>query len=178
MLDMKGFKPYLPRDDAAITLREQFNVTFFISEDGRDWYQNQGAFADDTLKVAYDDRGIIRSISQDVSKIHPGGLSVAEVANTDKNRQADISGGWVYKKGKISRLALTAEQIVGQALDEKKQRLKDVEAEIAPLERAVRLDMATREDAELLSALERYSVLVNQIDVSAAPDIEWPVKPH
>ncbi|MCS4266596.1 tail fiber assembly protein [Serratia sp. BIGb0163] len=48
---------------------------------------------------------------------------------------------------------------------------------IAPLERAVKLDMATDEEKAQLDARERYSVLLSRINPEDAPDIKWPDKP-
>ncbi|EHC4904226.1 tail fiber assembly protein, partial [Escherichia coli] len=49
------------------------------------------------------------------------------------------------------------------------------ESVIQPLERAVRLNMATDEERTRLEAWERYSVLVSRVD-TANP--EWPQKPE
>ncbi len=51
----------------------------------------------------------------------------------------------------------------------------EAESVIQPLERAVRLNMATDEERTRLEAWERYSVLVNRVD-TANP--EWPQKPE
>ena len=57
----------------------------------------------------------------------------------------------------------------------KARLLADAESVILPLERAVRLNMATDEERTRLEAWERYSVLVNRVD-TANP--EWPQKPE
>lgn len=48
---------------------------------------------------------------------------------------------------------------------------------IAPLQDAVDLDMATEEEKALLLAWKKYRVLLNRVDTSKAPDIEWPEQP-
>jgi len=48
---------------------------------------------------------------------------------------------------------------------------------IAPLQDAVDLDMATEKEASDLLAWKKYRVLLNRIDTSSAPDIEWPEVP-
>ncbi|EFK3977986.1 tail fiber assembly protein, partial [Escherichia coli] len=53
--------------------------------------------------------------------------------------------------------------------------LADAESVILPLERAVRLNMATDEERSRLEAWERYSVLVSRVD-PANP--EWPEMPQ
>ncbi|MBA1779311.1 tail fiber assembly protein, partial [Escherichia coli] len=53
--------------------------------------------------------------------------------------------------------------------------LSEAESVIQPLERAVRLNMATDEERTRLESWERYSVMVSRVD-TAKP--EWPQKPE
>ncbi|EJR8196736.1 tail fiber assembly protein, partial [Escherichia coli] len=48
---------------------------------------------------------------------------------------------------------------------------------IAPLQDAVDLEIATEEEKSFLASWKRYRVLLNRVDTSIAPDIEWPVIP-
>ncbi|MSD68578.1 hypothetical protein GKE20_24130 [Escherichia coli] len=48
---------------------------------------------------------------------------------------------------------------------------------IAPLQDAVDLEIATAEERSLLEAWNKYRVLLNRVDTSTAPDIEWPTSP-
>ncbi|WP_424679672.1 tail fiber assembly protein, partial [Escherichia coli] len=41
----------------------------------------------------------------------------------------------------------------------------------------VELEIATEEEKALLAAWKKYRVLLNRVDTSTAPDIEWPVAP-
>ncbi|HDX1826743.1 TPA: tail fiber assembly protein, partial [Escherichia coli] len=41
----------------------------------------------------------------------------------------------------------------------------------------VDLDIATEEEILLLAAWKTYRVLLNRVDTSVAPDIEWPAIP-
>ena len=67
--------------------------------------------------------------------------------------------------------------LIAQAEQEKAQRLAEAEQRIAMLDRKVRLNMATDEEKELLTAWEIYSINVAAVDTSLAPDIEYPQKP-
>lgn len=49
---------------------------------------------------------------------------------------------------------------------------------IAPLQDAVDLDEATEEELLLLKEWKKYRVSLNRLDLSTAPDIEWPEKPE
>lgn len=68
--------------------------------------------------------------------------------------------------------------LVAAADSEKAQRLEEAEQQIAMLERKVRLEMVTDDEKELLKQWEIYSIKVSDIDISAAPNIEWPEKPN
>ncbi|ENE0102916.1 tail fiber assembly protein [Escherichia albertii] len=48
---------------------------------------------------------------------------------------------------------------------------------MAPLQEAVDLDIATEEETSLLEVWKKYRVLLNRVDTSVAPDIEWPAVP-
>ncbi|HCN0698619.1 TPA: tail fiber assembly protein, partial [Escherichia coli] len=41
----------------------------------------------------------------------------------------------------------------------------------------VELEIATEEEKALLAAWKKYRVLLNRVDTSTAPDIEWPTNP-
>ncbi|MGX4744665.1 tail fiber assembly protein [Providencia rettgeri] len=69
------------------------------------------------------------------------------------------------------------EQLIADAETQKQSCTDDAEKNITILERKVRLNMATDDDKNSLTAWEIYSVKVSDIDTSTAPNIEWPVKP-
>jgi len=72
----------------------------------------------------------------------------------------------------------TPEQMRSQAAYRKQSEMAEAEDVIAPLERAVKRDMATDEEKAQLDAWERYSVLLSRVDTDKAPDIVWPDKPE
>ncbi|EHR6574204.1 tail fiber assembly protein, partial [Salmonella enterica] len=127
------------------------------------------------LKFTYDDNGVITCITRDVSGLWPYNRSVAEVPDTEENRRADISGGWQFKDGKIVQRVYSPEELHKKAEAEKVRRLAEAESAIAPLARAVKLNIATDEEIKRLEAWELYSVMVNRVD-TANPD--WPEKPE
>ncbi|MCV2930046.1 tail fiber assembly protein, partial [Escherichia coli] len=62
--------------------------------------------------------------------------------------------------------------------EETKNNLMQVASEhIAPLQDAADLEIATEEEISLLEAWKKYRVLLNRVDTSTAPDIEWPAAP-
>ncbi|VFS65230.1 phage tail assembly protein [Salmonella enterica subsp. diarizonae] len=96
MMILKNISRGSPKTPEQADLANKHKVVFMFSQDGQDWYECQKLFSPDTIKVAYDNQGIIRCISKDVSAINPEGFSVAEVPNTTANRRADISGRWGF----------------------------------------------------------------------------------
>ncbi|WP_334473502.1 tail fiber assembly protein [Arsenophonus sp. PmNCSU2021_1] len=59
----------------------------------------------------------------------------------------------------------------------KQQKLYDATCEIAPLQDAIDLDMATEEEKKRLIVWKRYRVLVNRIETSTTQEITWPKPP-
>ncbi|CAH3780465.1 tail fiber assembly protein [Citrobacter freundii] len=170
----KRFTRYHPVEGEQAELAEKHNVMFLRAEDGTDWYEAQKKFATDTMKLVIDDEGIIRSFSRDITTLWPVDKSVAEVAFTTSFDDVWIDGGWQYRDGKVSPRVYTQAELVEQAERKKSSLLAEAMAAIAPLERAVKLDIATSDEIASLEVWERYSVMVNRVDTSKP---EWPTPP-
>lgn len=70
-------------------------------------------------------------------------------------------------------------QIILQPPTWEKDNLLDKAARvIAPLQDAVDLDIATEAEKSALLAWKKYRVLLNRVDISTAPDIDWPEPPE
>lgn len=70
------------------------------------------------------------------------------------------------------------EQHIAEAETKKQSLLAEATKAIAPLQDAMDLDMATEEETASLQEWKKYRVLLNRIDTSTAPDIEFPEKPQ
>ncbi|EFH4812363.1 tail fiber assembly protein, partial [Escherichia coli] len=88
MMHLKNIKAGNAKTLEQYELTKRHGVIWLYAEDGQNWYEAQKAFQADTLKIAYDDRGIIRYIEKDVSSINPEGMSVVELPDTTANRRA------------------------------------------------------------------------------------------
>ncbi|HGJ5862945.1 MAG TPA: tail fiber assembly protein [Arsenophonus nasoniae] len=84
---------------------------------------------------------------------------------------------WEGKKWVTDTQAVKAAHIT-TADDNKLQFINEAEHIINRLERKVRLGMGNDIDASTLREWEIYSVKLNDIDTSIAPDIDWPEKPQ
>lgn len=72
----------------------------------------------------------------------------------------------------------TQAELVAQAEDKRTALMEEANASITPLQDAADLDIATDEEMESLRTWKRYRVLLNRVDTSKVPDIEWPDKPE
>ncbi|MDI7238750.1 tail fiber assembly protein [Providencia huaxiensis] len=69
------------------------------------------------------------------------------------------------------------EQLIAEAEQQKQSLLAEANNAIASLQDAVDLNIATEAEAAALQEWKIYRVLLNRVDTSTAPDIEWPEKP-
>lgn len=72
---------------------------------------------------------------------------------------------------------LTHSELVSQADSQKNSLMTEATNAIAPLEDAVDLDMATDDEKAQLTAWKKFRVLLNRVDTSSAPNIDWPTPP-
>ncbi|MEY0672500.1 tail fiber assembly protein [Providencia rettgeri] len=68
--------------------------------------------------------------------------------------------------------------LVAEADNEKAQRLSEANSMITYLQEAVDVGLATEAETAALQEWKKYRVLLNRVDTSLAPDIEWPEKPY
>lgn len=71
----------------------------------------------------------------------------------------------------------TSEQYVQEAELQKSALRKFADAEIAPLQDAVDIGDATEDELANLTAWKKYRIALNRLDLSTAPDIDWPEIP-
>lgn len=72
----------------------------------------------------------------------------------------------------------TKEQIIYQAEIKKQKLMAEATVMIDPLQDAVDFDMATDNEIKSLKEWKKYRIMLNRIEPSLAPDIEWPAKPE
>ncbi|QZY35077.1 tail fiber assembly protein [Enterobacter cancerogenus] len=169
-----NFTPYAPEGDDLPA-----NVLFLRSDTGVDWYDAQKEFKESTLKVMFDSAGIICCAETDASGLWPVDCSVVEI--DDKEVPVDFvasSGGWIFDGKKITARKFSKEEFQVKAEAQKTRLMNAATAAIAPLQDAEELGMATEVELTALSLWKRYRVMLNRVDTSSAPDIEWPVQPQ
>ncbi|EPB5228255.1 TPA: tail fiber assembly protein [Citrobacter freundii] len=158
-------------------LTKRFGVIWLFSADGKNWYEEQKNFSADTIKIAYDKNNVIVGINKDVSTIHPDGLSVVEVPDITANRRADASGNWMFLDDRVIKRIYTPDELRQQAEAKKTRLLADATPRINWLEDAQKDgDISADEETEL-TAMRAYRTALRRLDLSAAPEINWPVVP-
>ena len=172
MITLKNFVQYEPEYKDFM-----FNAIFLQSEDGLDWYYHMSRFQTDTLKVCYDENNIIRSFSNQVDRLFPMGMSVSEVDQADVPEGLNIHGEWAWNGIKIIPRELTQDEEIQQAKTRKSELLVEASDIIAPLQDASDLGIVTDEEAASLLLWKRYRVMLNRLDLSTAPAIDWPERP-
>ncbi len=172
MITLKNFVQYEPEYKDFM-----FNAIFLQSEDGLDWYYHMSRFQTDTLKVCYDENNIIRSYSNQVDRLFPMGMSVSEVDQADVPEGLNIHGEWAWNGIKIIPRELTQDEEIQLAKTRKSELLVEASDIIAPLQDASDLGIVTDEEAASLLLWKRYRVMLNRLDLSTAPAIDWPERP-
>ncbi|MBG6243262.1 MAG: tail fiber assembly protein [Candidatus Symbiopectobacterium sp. Dall1.0] len=151
-------------------------VQYFKSEDGQDFYESLNLFTKKYKLCIEPDTGIIRSMAEDVSSLYPAGFTVVDVDELPDG--VDISGDWLFEGEKVVRRIPTQGELVAKAKFKKASLMRDATNVIAPLQDAVDFDLATEAERAQLIAWKTYRVLLNRVDMSKAPDIEWPEQPQ
>lgn len=178
MVIYEGFQLYKPND---ISKKDDFlkDVLFLKTSDGTDWYDCQSEFSNETLKIAFDKNGVIRTINEDVSMIWPINMSVAEVKKDDAPRELfeQLDGDWIFDGEKIIPRVISEYEVMSLTEKKRAQLMIDANQKITPLQDASDLGIATEDELERLKVWKTYRVLLNRVEIANAPDIDWPQRP-
>ncbi|HFT1961973.1 TPA: tail fiber assembly protein [Enterobacter ludwigii] len=129
------------------------------------------AFYNDTLEADYRSAGTwpddyVKVIDEDYDSLMAG-QTEGKVIVSDKNGYPVLA----------EPPAPTHEDRVALANSQKISLMQAANDIITPLEDASELGIATEEEAAALLRWKRYRVMLNRVDVTTAPDIEWPERP-
>ncbi|YAP79409.1 tail fiber assembly protein [Xenorhabdus stockiae] len=171
MRNLKNFQSYQP-DNPKFG-----DCSYIQSADGVDWYEAQKLFAPETLKVVYDANGVVINYSTDASMLFPNGFSVVELDKGHAPDGLNVHGDWQYDGEKIVERVYTPAELQQVAEEQKRTLMARASNTLSPLQDAVDLGMATSTEKAALTAWRKYRVLLNRIDCTFAPDIDWPEQP-
>ena len=113
MRNDKNFKMYTPEE------KPYGDAMYLISEKGEDWYQVQGKYLPDTVKIEYEADGTIIRTSNDVSTLVPVGRSVAEIKSLPDGFE---DGEWMFDGKSVRKKVKSHEQLIAEA-EKQKQAL-------------------------------------------------------
>lgn len=148
------------------------SVQYFQSDDGQDFYSAFPLFTKRYKLCVNPSTGLVCAVDEDVSRLYPSGFNVEEIDELPD--EFSLEAGWSFLDGEIVAPTVNYEEL---AIEEKARLQIEADNTLKVLNRAVRLKIATDEEADTLKAWERYSVELWRIDTSLAPDIVWPEKP-
>ncbi|MCE9902514.1 tail fiber assembly protein [Hafnia paralvei] len=170
----KTFTRYTPEEPLS-------GVAYLQSEEGLDWYTLRESLVDsDALKIAYQADGIIRQQTYDgIRGMFPENLSVAVInkKSVPLDFPENADGQWIFNGKKITPRVIPESELIAQAEETRGQLMAKANQKITPLQDALDLNMATDEELAQLKAWKTYRVLLNRVDTSTAPDVDWPVAP-
>ena len=172
MKNLKNLKQYTPTEPALGSA-----VAYLRDEDGNDWYEHQQEFAADTLKVAYDEEGIIWAVARDVSMLWPINLSVVEVSEEIAPRGLSDTGKWVFNGKKIIPRIYTKEEYKAQAQAQKELLLDEANKKTQAWQTQLMLGIITDADKASLILWMEYVQKVQAIDTHLADKVAWPNPP-
>lgn len=188
MQNIKNFRLTEPNEKHIERIGEDglAYIRFLASEDGQDWYECQNLFSDDTVKIMYDSKNIIRAVIDKpvpergniyaVSMFFPVNMSVAEIEG-NLPEGFSLNEEWEFDGNEIILRTYPIDELVKQALNMKKKLLSEATEIIAPLQDAVDLEIANEDEISHLLAMKKYRVLLNRVDTNSASNIRWPNKP-
>lgn len=189
MQNIKNFRLTEPNEKYIERIGEDglAYIRFLVSEDGQDWYECQNLFSDDTVKIMYDSKNIIRAVIDRpvpergniyaVSMFFPENMSVAEIEG-QLPEGFSLNEEWQFDGNEIILRKCPIDELARHALNKKKKLLSEATEIIAPLQDAVDLEIANEDERSHLLAMKKYRVLLNRVDVNLAPNIRWPNKPR
>lgn len=168
------FTPYTPDTTDRPRIIDGQNVMFLQDDKGNDWYDVIELFDESkTLKIGYDDDGRVRTFTTNIHALFPVNLSVIELPATKANLRVTLGDDWFYKDGKLQQIR----NHLADAEAERDNRMAEVTTRIDWLEDAQKDgDISSDEETEL-ATLRAYRTALRRLDLSTAPDINWPEVP-
>lgn len=163
------FERYAPKNPPLPT------ANYLKNDEGIDWYSisHDAERVSKNIYLLVDDEGNVSCASDRGEMLFPSGFNVYEMPKKSAPDGLIDKFDWMLKEGKL----IAPDTLVMDAMAKKGSLIATAEKTIEQLSRAVRLKMATDGEKSQLENWEKYSVLLSRIDVSTAPDIDWPASP-
>lgn len=168
------FTPYIPDTTDRPKIIDGQNVMFLKDDKGNDWYDFIKLFDESkTLKIGYDDDGRVRTFTTNIHAFFPVNMSVVELSATKANLRVTLGDDWFYKDGKLQQIR----DHLANAEAERNSRMADVTTRIDWLEDAQKDGDVSADEEKELTTLRAYRIALRRLDLTGAPDIDWPEVP-
>ncbi len=168
------FTPYIPDTTDRPKIIDGQNVMFLKDDKGNDWYDVIKLFDESkTLKIGYDDDGRVRTFTTNIHAFFPVNMSVVELSATKANLRVTLGDDWFYKNGKLQQIR----DHLANAEAERNSRMADVTTRIDWLEDAQKDGDISADEEKELTTLRAYRIALRRLDLTGAPDIDWPEVP-
>ncbi|WP_145524469.1 tail fiber assembly protein [Yersinia vastinensis] len=147
-------------------------VIYHVDEEGRDWYELQQTFRDETTKIGYNNEGLVCTVSKHVYALCPTGLSIAEVESLPDNFVLEY-GAYEYFNGEVIPHIPSSDTIAIASDERRRQLMSDTSVELSTLQDAADRNDVTAVELSRLTALKEYRLALYRLDVSQP----WPIPP-
>ncbi|EAB2143403.1 TPA: tail fiber assembly protein [Salmonella enterica] len=172
-MELKNVNRYIPDDPDYDS-----NFLYFRSEDGQDFYESLSKFTK-KYKLCIDSDNIIRSVSEDVSRLYPAGFSVVEVNKLPAG--FNIYGDWKYSNGTVLAVPVDYQ---AKAETTRQKLLNAANSVIADWRTELALGEISDDDKARLTKWMTYIRNLKALDLSEAKNeatftsIRWPSLPQ
>ncbi|EJM5129224.1 tail fiber assembly protein [Salmonella enterica] len=172
-MELKNVTRYTPDDPDYDN-----NFLYFRSEDGQDFYESLSKFTK-KYKLCIDSENIIRSVSEDVSRLYPAGFSVVEVNKLPAG--FNIYGDWKYSNGAVVTVPVDYH---AKAETTRQKLLTDANSTIVDWRTELALGDISDDDRASLTKWMVYIRALKMLDLSDVKDeatftaIRWPALPQ
>ncbi len=170
---LKNVSRYYPED---MPLGD--DVQYFISEDGKDFYESFPLFIRKYKLCVNPESGVINSISEDISTLYPAGFTVVETNYLPSG--CDIYGGWMYENEVVKAVPVDYKN---KAEVECQRLLNDANEITNDWRTELQLGLISEVDKNKLISWMTYIKFLKSMDFSSVTSqksfdsIQWPEVP-
>ncbi|WAT03693.1 tail fiber assembly protein [Rouxiella badensis] len=152
-------------------------IQYFKDEAGEDWFKSLAKFSKKYALAIVESSGVICAIATDPSRLYPAGLSVVEVDELPEGIDNDSLGEWVFDGENVVARSYTSAELQEQASKTQTKLLASANSTISIWQTELLLGTINDRDRAQLVEWVTYIKALKSVNVTTAPDIEWPTAP-
>lgn len=176
---ISNLSPYTPDEGTEFIMHDgqELSIERLISDEGYDWYQVQSLITGNHF-IAFDDDGVVRQISQDVSYLTPNNLSVAGLLSIPED--CDIDGSWKYDGITVQQDAsIVAARVLEENEGTRNKYIQQAVITIGIFQAGLSCNRSRDGDVDALSAWQNYLCDLREMTIEEMQqvDVVFPVAP-